>query len=75
MICPHTPACPSADDPNCASAHEVNSHDDEQGWTLLCNGVLLMHDRSAIRPNGEVVMPDGTIVPSHYAPRLVGSAA
>ena len=39
-LCTHTPKCPSADSPDREAAIVVAAHP-EQGWSLLCNAVLL----------------------------------
>ena len=54
--CPHHPACPSAEAPDREAAHTVVAHP-EQGWSLLCNGVLLFEDTGEILPNGQVIAP------------------
>ena len=41
--CPHHPQCPPADAPDHAAARIVASHP-EQGWNLLCNGVVAFDD-------------------------------
>ncbi|MDL5205290.1 DUF5999 family protein, partial [Streptomyces sp. ALI-76-A] len=38
-LCTHTPHCPTADSADREAAQIVASHP-EQGWSLLCNGVL-----------------------------------
>ena len=48
-MCPHIPACPPADRPDRAAARTVASHP-EQGWSLLCNGVIVFDDLGEIRP-------------------------
>lgn len=55
-MCQHQPLCPTADAPDCEAAHVVTSHP-EQGWSLLCNGVVLFEDTGAILPNGMIVPP------------------
>jgi hypothetical protein len=50
-ICRHTPACPSADAIDRDAAHVVSSHP-EQGWSLLCNGVVVFEDFGEILPDG-----------------------
>lgn len=50
-VCVHVPACPSADGPDRDAAHVVAGHP-EQGWSLLCNGVVLFEDSGEILPNG-----------------------
>jgi hypothetical protein len=49
--CRHIPACPSADAADRDAAHVVSSHP-EQGWSLLCNGVVVFEDFGEILPNG-----------------------
>ena len=49
--CHHTPACPSADAVDRDAAHVVSAHP-EQGWSLLCNGVVVFDDFGEILPNG-----------------------
>ena len=51
-ICRHTPACPSADAADRDAAHVVSGHP-EQGWSLLCNGVVVFDDFGEILPNGD----------------------
>ncbi|MGW3242959.1 DUF5999 family protein [Streptomyces sp. NPDC001070] len=55
-MCVHQPPCPSADAPDREAARVVISHGD-QGWSLLCNGVLLFEDTGEILPDGRVVTP------------------
>jgi Family of unknown function (DUF5999) len=56
MNCPHQPHCPSAEAPDCEAAHVVVSHP-EQGWSLLCNGVVVFEDTGELLPDGRVIMP------------------
>lgn len=55
-MCQHRPECPSADSPDREAAVIVASHP-EQGWNLLCNGVLVFEDTGEILPDGRVVAP------------------
>ncbi|MFH8753356.1 DUF5999 family protein [Streptomyces rimosus] len=55
-MCTHTPRCPSADDADREAAHVVARHP-EQGWSLLCNGVLLFEDTGELLPDGRIVAP------------------
>ena len=55
-MCPHLPACPPADRPDRAAARTVASHP-EQGWSLLCNGVIVFDDLGEILPGGRVTPP------------------
>jgi hypothetical protein len=50
--CHHVPLCPGADGPDRDAAHVISSHP-EQGWSLLCNGVVLFEDSGEILPNGD----------------------
>jgi hypothetical protein len=55
-MCPHWPPCPSADRPDHDAARTVASYP-EQGWSLLCNGVILFDDTGELLPDGKVVAP------------------
>jgi hypothetical protein len=55
-MCQHQPSCPSAQAPDHAAARVVTSHP-EQGWSLLCNGVVLFADTGELLPNGHAVAP------------------
>ena len=47
--CTHSPACPSAEALDREAAHTVAAHP-EQGWTLLCNGVVVFDDLGELLP-------------------------
>ncbi|QZL05462.1 DUF5999 family protein [Streptomyces sp. BHT-5-2] len=55
-MCLHQPPCPSADSTDREAAHLV-AHHPEQGWSLLCNGVLLFEDTGELLPDGQVIAP------------------
>jgi hypothetical protein len=55
--CPHTPKCPAPSAPDRDAARTIVSHP-EQGWSLLCNGVVIFDD------TGEL-LPDGASIPPH----------
>jgi hypothetical protein len=55
-LCTHTPKCPSADSPDREAAHVVAAHP-EQGWSLLCNAVLIFEDTGELLPDGKVIAP------------------
>lgn len=55
-LCTHTPHCPSADSPAAEAARAVASHP-EQGWSLLCNGVLAFEDTGELLPDGQIIAP------------------
>jgi hypothetical protein len=60
-LCPHTPACPTADSPDREAAHIVASHP-EQGWNLLCNAVLRFEDTGELLPDGRIIAPHRPLV-------------
>jgi hypothetical protein len=55
-LCTHTPKCPSADSPDREAAIVVAAHP-EQGWSLLCNDVVLFEDTGELLPDGQVIAP------------------
>jgi hypothetical protein len=55
-MCEHQPRCPSADDPGHATARVVVRHV-SQGWSRLCNGVVLFEDTGELLPDGRAVQP------------------
>ncbi|PRX98762.1 DUF5999 family protein [Allonocardiopsis opalescens] len=55
-MCQHDPACPPVDAADREAARTVSSHP-EQGWSLLCNGIVLFEDTGELLPNGRVVSP------------------
>ena len=63
-MCPHRPVCPAADSADRGAAHTIAAHP-EQGWSLLCNGVIAFDDLGALLPDGRTVLPadDHLLVP------------
>jgi hypothetical protein len=57
-VCRHQPRCPGAMAPDRIAARAVASHP-EQGWSLLCNGLVLFDDAGALLPQGQAVAPPG----------------
>jgi hypothetical protein len=55
-MCPHNPPCPDARAPDREAAHTVASHP-EQGWSLLCNGVIVFEDTGDLLPGGQTIAP------------------
>ena len=55
-MCPHTPPCPAPSAPDREAAHIIVSHP-EQGWSLLCNGVVIFEDTGELRPDGACIAP------------------
>jgi hypothetical protein len=52
--CTHWPPCPDADAPDASAAHVISDHL-EQGWELLCNGIVLFDDQGALLPDGRTL--------------------
>lgn len=48
-MCQHQPKCPPAESPARQLAHTVAAHP-EQGWSLLCNGVVVFDDLGELLP-------------------------
>ncbi len=55
-MCPHSPPCPAPSAPDREAAHTVVSHP-EQGWSLLCNGVVIFEDTGELLPDGASIEP------------------
>jgi hypothetical protein len=53
--CPHTPPCPGAGDVARARTAATLTLRPEQGWALLCNGVVVFDDGGAILPDGVTI--------------------
>ncbi|WTB17664.1 DUF5999 family protein [Streptomyces sp. NBC_00829] len=65
-MCQHQPACPTSDSAD-REAARLMAHHPEQGWSLLCNGVLLFEDTGELLPDGQIIAP--------HRPREVMTAA
>jgi hypothetical protein len=72
-MCPHQPTCPSADGPDRDAAHTVAAHP-EQGWSLLCNGVIVFDDTGELLPDGTVILPHSP-APARRSPSAPRPAA
>jgi hypothetical protein len=55
-MCPHTPPCPDAGALDREAARTVVSHP-EQGWSLLCNGIVVFEDTGELLPGGGTIAP------------------
>jgi hypothetical protein len=55
-MCSHEPQCPPAGDIARAAAHVIAGHP-EQGWSLLCNGIVLFDDGGLLLPDGRAEAP------------------
>jgi hypothetical protein len=56
MSCTHHPACPDAGAVDRDAAHVVAAFP-EQGWSRLCNGVIMFEDTGELLPDGRTVAP------------------
>ena len=55
-MCNHQPQCPGPLASDRMAARVKISHP-EQGWSLLCNGVVLFDDAGGLLPDGREVAP------------------
>jgi len=55
-MCHHRPHCPSAQANDRLAARIAAAHP-EQGWSLLCNGVVIFDDSGVLLPDGCVIDP------------------
>lgn len=65
-MCQHQPPCPLAQAADHDAARVVVDHP-EQGWRLLCNGVVRFDDTGELLPDGHAVPPRGRCLPRHRA--------
>ena len=72
MSCPHQPTCPDSDAIDRDAARATVSFP-EQGWSLLCNGVIIFDDTGELLPDGNIVAPHRG--PAPHAGCLVAPAA
>ena len=68
-MCSHKPRCPDARAPDRTAAWPVARHP-EQGWGLLCNGVVLFDDGGQLFPDGRAISPAPAQPSSRRAPAL-----
>jgi hypothetical protein len=68
--CGHQPPCPPATAADLLAAVVIAAHP-EQGWSLLCNGVITFEDTGAIA-DGRVIPPHRAA--AHPAPVSIGTA-
>jgi hypothetical protein len=61
-MCHHLTTCPTAAATDREAARIVATFR-EQGWSLLCNGVIVFED------TGEI-LPDGTMIEPHRGPAV-----
>lgn len=65
-MCQHHPTCPEADAQDHDAARVVADHS-EQGWRLLCNGIICFDDTGELLPDGHAVAPRGRCLPAPHA--------
>jgi hypothetical protein len=53
-MCMHEPQCPESWDSDADAAHVIVAHP-EQGWSLLCNGIVLFSDTGELMPDGRAI--------------------
>ena len=66
-MCQHEPRCPEWRALDRLAARAVAGQPPGQGWSLLCNGVIVFDDRGQLLPDGRAVAP--------ARPRLAGLVA
>ncbi|HEU5332510.1 MAG TPA: DUF5999 family protein [Actinocrinis sp.] len=69
-MCDHQPPCPPIEARDREAARTVHRHP-EQGWSRLCNGLVLFDDGGELLPSGLVVAP---VVPYPRRPLDAGAA-
>jgi hypothetical protein len=55
-MCQHEPRCPQWPAADHLAARIAADHP-EQGWCILCNGVIVFDDDSELLPDGRTVTP------------------
>jgi len=70
-FCGHQPTCPTAAAADAEAARVIVSFP-EQGWSLLCNGVIVFDDTGLLLPDGSEVAPHRGPAP-HGRTRLGGA--
>ena len=56
VMCSHRPPCPPSNHTDRTAARTVVDHP-EQGWRLLCNGVIVFDDTGQLLPDGRAIAP------------------
>lgn len=71
-MCAHQPSCPPAEAVDRDAARALASFP-EQGWTLLCNGVIVFDDTGELLPDGRPIAPHRG--PAQHTPTRARAAA
>jgi hypothetical protein len=53
---PRQPRCPDAEASD-GDAARISSTHPEQGWSLLCNGIVVFDDTGELLPDGRIIAP------------------
>jgi uncharacterized protein DUF5999 len=72
--CSHWPPCPAPDAPDARAAHVISDHL-EQGWELLCNGVVLFDDQGALLPDGRILRAAASVNSRQYRVTALAATA
>jgi len=73
-MCVHTPRCPPPSAKDRTAAHTIALHA-EQGWSLLCNGLVVFTDGGELLPPGTVLEKDLPAQPASPGPRQSATSA
>ena len=65
-MCQHQTPCPSSEAIDREAARILATFP-EQGWSLLCNGVVCFDDTGELLPNGNAIGPRRGHAPHHHA--------
>ena len=71
-MCEHQPPCPNADAVDRDAARVISCHP-EQGWSLLCNGVIIFEDTGELLPDGSCIQPHRGPAPHTLVPATISS--
>ncbi|MEU9083385.1 DUF5999 family protein [Streptomyces sp. NPDC048357] len=73
-LCTHSPKCPTTESPDREAARVVAAHP-EQGWSLLCNSLIVFDDTGELLPDGQIVAPHRpTDAPANALPLQLADA-
>lgn len=67
-MCQHQPSCPTAEATDRDAARTLVSFP-EQGWTLLCNGVIVFDDTGELLPDCTAIAPHRGPAPHALVPQ------
>ncbi len=73
-MCSHQPRCPDALAPDRFASWPV-ARRPEQGWSLLCNGVVLFDDGGELLPDSRAISPASTCTAADLPRRAAQLAA